>query len=78
MKLPALFLSLLGVLLIAVSRISVAAGAAARASSRVADPEEDAERDALIGMGGLKQAVSDPKLLAQLMQDLQVRHLTKR
>lgn len=38
------------------------------------DAAAEALRDMQIGMQGLKQAGSDPALLAQLMQDLQVRH----
>jgi hypothetical protein len=76
MKLSALFSSLLFVALpIAFTRNTFADAAAARTSSRVADPEEEAEHDAYLGMAGLQQAISDPKLLAQLMQDLQVSSL---
>jgi hypothetical protein len=37
------------------------------------DPQADAIRDIQMGMAGMKQAAQDPVLLAQLMQDLQVR-----
>lgn len=73
MKVFALIYSLLFVLSpIAFSGNNYAEAAAARTSSRVADPEEEGETNALLGLAGLQQAVTDPKLLAQLMQDLQV------
>jgi len=37
------------------------------------DQQRDAMRDLQIGMEGLKEAASNPQLLAQLMHDLQVR-----
>jgi len=37
------------------------------------DPHADAIRDIQLGMAGMKQAAQDPVLLAQLVQDLQVR-----
>lgn len=37
------------------------------------DPQADAIRDMQTGMAGLQQAAKDPVLMAQLMQDLQVR-----
>ena len=37
------------------------------------DPKKDAEYDIATGMAGIQQAAKDPKLLAQLMQDMQVR-----
>ena len=37
------------------------------------DPTADAIRDMQLGMSGLKQATQDPQLMAQLMNDLQVR-----
>jgi len=40
---------------------------------RGVDEKADAEYDIQMGLAGLKQAANDPKLLAQLMQDLQVR-----
>lgn len=36
------------------------------------DPKKDAEYDISMGMAGIQQAAKDPKLLAQLMQDMQV------
>lgn len=36
------------------------------------DPKKDAEYDISMGMAGIQQASKDPKLLAQLMQDMQV------
>ena len=36
------------------------------------DPKKDAEYDISMGMAGVQQAAKDPKLLAQLMQDMQV------
>ena len=68
MKLPAFLLSLfIGLFLIA------GVSAAGATSSRVADKEEEAQNDLLLGMAGLKRAASDPKMIAQLMADLQVR-----
>jgi hypothetical protein len=69
------FLALIYSLLFVLSPFSgknFSEAAAARTSSRVADPEEEGENNALLGLAGLQQAVTDPKLLAQLMQDLQV------
>jgi len=40
------------------------------------DPKKDAEYDIQTGMAGIQQAAKDPKLLAQLFQDMQVRRLT--
>lgn len=37
------------------------------------DPQADAIRDMQTGMAGLQQAAKDPVLMAQLMQDLQVK-----
>lgn len=37
------------------------------------DPKKDAEYDISMGMAGIQQAAKDPKLLAQLFQDMQVR-----
>ena len=37
------------------------------------DPAADAIRDMQTGMAGIQQAAKDPVLMAQLMQDLQVR-----
>jgi hypothetical protein len=37
------------------------------------DPKKDAEYDISMGMAGIQQAAQDPKLLAQLFQDMQVR-----
>mmetsp|Transcript_9890 Transcript_9890/g.17981 ORF Transcript_9890/g.17981 Transcript_9890/m.17981 type:complete len:86 (-) Transcript_9890:796-1053(-) len=37
------------------------------------DPRKDAEYDVSMGMAGIQQAAKDPKLLAQLFQDMQVR-----
>ena len=39
------------------------------------DPQADAIRDMQTGLGGLQQAAKDPVLMAQLMQDLQVKYL---
>lgn len=36
------------------------------------DPKKDAEYDISMGMAGIQQAAQDPKLLAQLFQDMQV------
>lgn len=36
------------------------------------DPKMDAEYDISLGMAGIQQAAKDPKLLAQLFQDMQV------
>ena len=36
------------------------------------DPKKDAEYDISMGMAGIQQASKDPKLLAQLFQDMQV------
>jgi hypothetical protein len=36
------------------------------------DPKKDAEYDISMGMAGIQQAAKDPKLLAQLFQDMQV------
>ena len=36
------------------------------------DPKRDAEYDISTGMAGIQQAAKDPKLLAQLFQDMQV------
>lgn len=36
------------------------------------DPQADAIRDMQLGFAGLQQMASDPVLMAQLMQDLQV------
>lgn len=36
------------------------------------DPKMDAEYDISLGMAGIQQAAQDPKLLAQLFQDMQV------
>lgn len=36
------------------------------------DPKKDAEYDISMGMAGIQQAVKDPKMLAQLFQDMQV------
>lgn len=36
------------------------------------DPKKDAEYDIQMGMAGIQQAAKDPKLLAQLFQDMQV------
>jgi hypothetical protein len=36
------------------------------------NPQADAIRDMQVGFTGLQQAASDPVLMAQLMQDLQV------
>jgi hypothetical protein len=36
------------------------------------DPQAAAIRDMQLGFAGLQQATSDPVLMAQLMQDLQV------
>ncbi len=36
------------------------------------DPKADAEYDISLGMAGIQQAAQDPKLLAQLFQDMQV------
>jgi hypothetical protein len=41
-------------------------------AKKMTEEEEKAARDLQIGMQGLKQAGSDPALLAQLMRDLQV------
>lgn len=38
------------------------------------DPKKDAEYDISMGMAGIQQAAQDPKLLAQLFQDMQVRN----
>eukprot|EP00970_Alexandrium_tamarense_P012320 scaffold2856_cov189-Alexandrium_tamarense.AAC.24 len=35
------------------------------------DPKKDAEYDISMGMAGIQQAAQDPKLLAQLFQDMQ-------
>merc|ERR1719253_902781 len=35
------------------------------------DPKKDAEYDIQTGMAGIQQAAKDPKLLAQLFQDMQ-------
>merc|ERR1712176_1472575 len=35
------------------------------------DPQKDAEIDIATGMAGIQQATKDPKLLAQLFQDMQ-------
>ncbi|EJK50849.1 hypothetical protein THAOC_30045, partial [Thalassiosira oceanica] len=35
------------------------------------DPKKDAEYDIATGMAGIQQAAKDPKLLAQLFQDMQ-------
>jgi len=37
------------------------------------DPKKDAEYDISMGMAGIQQAAKDPKMLAQLFQDMQVR-----
>ena len=37
------------------------------------DEKEQAANDFYMGMAGLKEAASNPAMLAQLMQDLQVR-----
>lgn len=42
-----------------------------RADDR-ADPKQQAMADISLGMQGLKEAASDPALLAQLMQDMAV------
>lgn len=39
------------------------------------DPKKDAEYDIQMGMAGIQQAAKDPKLLAQLFQDMQVRRI---
>lgn len=39
------------------------------------NPQADAIRDMQMGFAGLQQAASDPVLMAQLMQDLQVSSL---
>lgn len=36
------------------------------------DPKKDAEYDISMGMAGIQQAAKDPKMLAQLFQDMQV------
>ena len=41
------------------------------------DPKKDAEYDISMGMAGIQQAAKDPKLLAQLFQDMQVRLATR-
>ena len=50
----------------------LAAPAVEAAKSRGEDPKEDALYDINTGMAGLQQATKDPKLLAQLMQDMNV------
>ena len=39
------------------------------------DPKKDAEYDISMGMAGIQQAAKDPKMLAQLFQDMQVSSL---
>ncbi len=42
------------------------------------DPKKDAEYDISMGMAGIQQASKDPKMLAQLFQDMQVSVLYRR
>lgn len=46
------------------------------ASAANKEEEESAMRDLQVGMAGLKEAASNPALLAQLMRDLAVRHVS--
>ena len=50
-------------------------GASADDYIRGRDPQADAIRDIQTGMAGMQHATKDPVLLAQLVQDLQVRFM---
>jgi hypothetical protein len=39
------------------------------------DPKRDAEYDVSMGMAGIQQATKDPKMLAQLFEDMKVRRM---
>jgi hypothetical protein len=68
------FLSFFAIFLFGnVCLIGISAEGAASARARGEDKDADSSNDLLMGMSGLKEAASDPKLMAQLMQDLQVR-----
>ena len=45
---------------------------AAVASAKSTEEDDEALRDLYTGMAGLKEAASNPQMLAQLMRDLQV------
>jgi len=74
MKFLAFFLSFL---LSNLCFIEIVAQGAASARARGEDKESDAQNDLYLGMAGLKEAASNPRLMAQLMADLQVRQQTK-
>jgi redox-regulated HSP33 family molecular chaperone len=55
--------------------LSFVAGLLVSATACHAQNRENALKDMHIGMQGLQQAGEDPAMLAQLMQDMQVRRL---
>jgi predicted Zn-dependent protease len=54
--------------------LSLVAGLLLSATACHAQDRKEALKDMHIGMAGLQEAGNDPAMMAQLMQDMQVRH----